>query len=247
MRLLKYTPDGGLGLTENLINDEKVPPYAILSHTWHDGHEVTFDDLSTGNGKDKAGYNKILFCARQARRDGLDYCWVDTCCINKSSSAELSEALNSMFRWYQNAQKCYVYLSDVSSYVTDGGESSRRWKPAFRQSRWFTRGWTLQELIAPKSVDFFSKEEELLGSKDTLDLLLHEITKIPVKVLQGEASSNYSVTERFSWAAKRHTTRAEDESYCLLGIFGIYLPVIYGEGRLSAMKRLLNEVEGPPM
>ncbi|KAF1964673.1 hypothetical protein BU23DRAFT_585460 [Bimuria novae-zelandiae CBS 107.79] len=199
MRLLKYTPDGSPGLTENLISDD-VPPYAILSHTWQDGHEVTFDDLLAGNGKDKAGYKKILFCARQAQRDGLDYCWVATCCIDKSSSAELSEALNSMFRW---------------------------------QSRWFTRGWTLQELITPKLVGFFSKEEELLASKDILDLLLHEITGIPVK--------------RFSWAAKHHTLRAEDESYCLIGIFGIYLPVIYGEGRLSAMKRLLNEVEGPPM
>lgn len=247
MRLLRYTPDGGLGLTETFISDEEVPPYAILSHTWQDGHEVTFDDLLTGNGKEKAGYNKILFCARQAQRDGLDYCWADTCCIDKSSSAELSEALNSMFRWYQNAQRCYVYLSDVLRDMTDTSESFRRWKPAFRQSRWFTRGWTLQELIAPRSVEFFSKEEELLGSKATLELLLHEITGIPVKVLQGEALPNYSVTERFSWAAKRHTTRAEDESYCLLGIFGIYLPVIYGEGRLSAMKRLLNEVEGPPM
>jgi hypothetical protein len=152
-----------------------------------------------------------------------------------------------MFRWYQNAQKCYVYLSDVSNHITDGGELHRTWKPAFRQSRWFTRGWTLQELIAPKVVEFFSKEEELLGSKDNLDLLLYEITGIPVKVLRGDALSNYSVTERFSWAAKRYTTRLEDESYCLLGIFGIHLPVIYGEGRLSAMKRLLNEVEGPPM
>ena len=247
MRLLKYTPDGGLELTRDLISDEEIPPYAILSHTWQNGNEVIFDDLLTGNGKDKAGYNKILFCAQQAQRDGLEYYWVDTCCIDKSSSAELSEALNSMFRWYQNAQKCYVYLSDVSRQVTDCGDSSRRWKPDFRKSRWFTRGWTLQELIAPKVVEFFSKEEELLGSKETLDLLLHEITGIPVKVLEGEALSNHSVTERFSWAAKRHTTRAEDESYCLFGIFGIHLPVVYGEGRLSAMKRLLNEVEGPPM
>ncbi|KAF1963968.1 HET-domain-containing protein [Bimuria novae-zelandiae CBS 107.79] len=248
MRLLQYTPDGSLSLTEDFTSDEKVPRYAILSHRWQDGHEVTFDDLMTGNEKDKAGYDKILFCARQAQRDGLDYCWVDTCCIDKSSSAELSEAINSMFRWYQKAQKCYVYLSDVSNFTADGdGELSWRWKPAFKQSQWFTRGWTLQELIAPKSVEFLSKEGDLLGSKETLKLLLHEITGIPVKALQGQPLSDHSVTERFSWAANRHTTRPEDESYCLFGIFGIHLPVIYGEGRLSAMKRLLNEIEGPPM
>ncbi|KAF1972363.1 HET-domain-containing protein, partial [Bimuria novae-zelandiae CBS 107.79] len=222
---------------------ENVPPYAILSHTWQEGQEVTYDDLITGNGTDKAGYNKILFCARQAQRDGLDYCWVDTCCIDKSSSAELSEAINSMFRWYQKAQKCYVYLLDVSNYTTDGdGKLSRKWEPAFRQSRWFTRGWTLQELIAPKTVEFFSREEELLGSKETLAQLLHKITGIPVKVLQGESLSDCSVTERFSWAAKRQTTRAEDESYCLLGIFDIQMPLLYGEGRQKAMKRLQKEI-----
>jgi ankyrin repeat domain-containing protein 50 len=245
---LKYTNDGDLRLTEHFISDESVPPYAILSHTWQEGQEVTYDNWMTGNGTDKTGYNKILFCARQAQREGLDYCWVDTCCIDKSSSAELSEAINSMFRWYQKAQKCYVYLSDVPSYISnEDGELSRRWKPNFRQSRWFTRGWTLQELISPKSVEFFSEEGELLGRKESLAHLLHEITGIPVNVLLGESLSDYSVTERFSWAAKRQTTRAEDEAYCLLGIFGIHLPVIYGEGRLSAMKRLLNEIEGPAM
>jgi len=248
MRLLKYMSNGELSLTEYLISDEKVPPYAILSHTWQEGQEVTMEDLISNSGKDKTGYNKIQFCAQQAQRDGLHYCWVDTCCIDKSSSAELSEAINSMFRWYQNSQRCYVYLSDVSIGASDGGvELHPRWRPAFEKSRWFTRGWTLQELIAPKSVNFFSEEGEWLGDKKTLGRILHEITGIPIQVLQGQSLLDFSTTERFSWAAKRQTTRAEDESYCLLGIFGIHLPLIYGEGRLSAMKRLLNEVEGPAM
>lgn len=225
------------------MSDECVPPYAILSHTWQERQEVTLDDLVNGTGTEKAGYNKILFCARQAQRDGLDYCWVDTCCIDKSSSAELSEAINSMFRWYQNAQKCYAYLPDVSNYKADGGEeSSRSWEPAFWQSRWFTRGWTLQELIAPKTVEFFSKEEEVLGSRKTLAQLLHEITGISLGVLQGASPSDCSVAERFSWAAGRRTTRAEDESYCLLGLFDIQMPLLYGEGRQKAMRRLQKEI-----
>lgn len=244
MRLLEYTSKDSVRLTEQFVNDEKTPPYAILSHTWLEGQEVTFDDLINGNGTDKTGYNKIMFCARQAHRDGLDYCWVDTCCINKSSSAELSEAINSMFRWYQKAQRCYAYLSDVPNSTPNGDvEGFQSWELYFRQSRWFTRGWTLQELIAPRTVEFFSKEEEFLGSKETLAQLLHEITHIPIEVLQGKSSLGYSVTERFSWAAKRQTTRAEDESYCLLGIFDIQMPLLYGEGRQKAVKRLKREIK----
>ena len=129
MRLLEYTRDGSVRLTEPFINDDRVPPYAILSHTWSEGQEITFNEFLNGNGTDKTGYSKILFCARQAHRNGLDYCWVDTYCINKSSSAELSEAINSMFRWYQKAQKCYVYLSDVSKGISTGeGEISQGWE-----------------------------------------------------------------------------------------------------------------------
>src|SRR5204863_8204286 len=131
------------------------PPYAILSHTWQGEDEITFNDLTKNdakdNAKDKAGYKKINFCAQQAERDGLRYFWVDTCCIDKSNSSELSEAINSMFRWYQNAAKCYVYLSDV--LITQRRASNEFFElsleSAFRASRWFTRGWTLQELLAP--------------------------------------------------------------------------------------------------
>jgi Cdc6-like AAA superfamily ATPase len=243
MRLLHYTDDRELGWTD-LIADDKLPPYAILSHTWG-GQEVTFDDLQSHKGKDKAGFKKIQFCAQQAERDSLHYFWVDTCCIDKSSSAELSEAINSMFRWYHNAERCYVYLADVSSSSSDGdGEETRRWKPAFRKSRWFTRGWTLQELIAPTSVEFFSKEEERLGDKKSLEQTIHEITGIPLKALRGSPPSEFSKDDRFSWAASRQTTRKEDEAYCLLGIFDLQIPLLYGEGREKATKRLQKEVWG---
>jgi hypothetical protein len=247
MRLLKLEDNGDFSLTEYWGND--VPKYAILSHTWGpNGEEFTFQDLKGSTGKSKPGYDKIRFCGKRAAKDNIHYFWVDSCCIDKSSSAELSEAINSMFRWYQAAERCYVYLSDVSINTSDRHcESSRRWKLDFKMSRWFTRGWTLQELLAPALVEFFSKEEERLGDKQSLGQTLHEITRIPIKILQGEPLSDCSVTERFSWAANRQTTRAEDEAYCLLGIFGVHFPLIYGEGRFSAMKRLLNEVEGPAM
>jgi hypothetical protein len=153
MRLLYTTNDGKLGWTKDIILSEEIPPYAILSHTWGK-QEVVFDDLKDINNVEginaqgKEGYRKIQFCAKQAKLDGLDHFWVDTCCIDKANNTELSEAINSMFRWYQNAKKCYVYLSDVEYDTLDAdGESFPRWKPAFRKSKWFTRGWTLQELL----------------------------------------------------------------------------------------------------
>ncbi|KAF2790565.1 HET-domain-containing protein [Melanomma pulvis-pyrius CBS 109.77] len=245
MRLLYYTTDRELRWTEDLICDDQFPPYAILSHTWQEGQEVTFDDLINNNGKGKAGFDKIQFCAQQAERDGLRYFWVDTCCINKSSSTELSEAINSMFRWYQNAQRCYVYLPDVSDDGCNGeGDASRRWKPAFKKSRWFTRGWTLQELVSPKQVEFFSREGQRLGDKQSLEQTLHEITGIPIEALRGSPLSNFSEDERFSWAATRQTTRKEDMAYCLLGIFDIQMPLLYGEGQQKAMRRLRKEIQG---
>ncbi|KAI5366970.1 hypothetical protein J4E82_010917, partial [Alternaria postmessia] len=247
MRLLYTTGEGRLEWTDDLIGD-KIPSYAILSHTWG-GQEATFKDLrhyssmEEVDAKVKEGYQKIFFCAQQAKRDGLDYFWVDTCCIDKTNSQELQEAINSMFRWYQNAKKCYVYLPDVECNTPDAdSESSRRWKPAFRKSKWFTRGWTLQELLAPASVAFYSKEGDLLGDKQSLRDTIHEITGIPIEALSGKEVSNFSVAERFSWAHNRQTTRPEDGAYCLLGIFGIHLPLIYSEGKENALKRLEKEI-----
>jgi hypothetical protein len=242
MRLLRLGDDGEFSLDEFFGNN--IPPYAVLSHTWGaDDEEVTFKDLIVGTGKNKVGYKKIRFCGKQAVEDGLQFCWVDTCCIDKSSSAELTEAINSMFRWYQEAARCYVYLSDVPvSGSIEGDECSQEWIKAFKKSRWFTRGWTLQELIAPKSVEFFS-EEQRLGDKQSLEQTLHEITGIAIQALRGGPMSYFTVDERMSWASKRQTKREEDAVYCLLGIFDIYMPLIYGEGRQKALSRLLKEIK----
>jgi hypothetical protein len=242
MRLLQLENSGDFSLTEDYT--EHVPPYAILSHTWgKDIEEVTFDDFRAGSYTGKAGYRKIQFCGEQAARDGLQYFWVDSCCINKSNHAELSEAINSMFSWYQNTAKCYVYLSDVSTQSDTNGSFSRpSWKSEFRHSRWFTRAWTLQELIAPPSVEFFSREDERLGDKRSLELSLHEITGIPVEALRGNSLTQFSVEERMLWAAERTAKRKEDEAYCLLGIFNLHMPLIYGEGRENAFIRLEEEI-----
>jgi hypothetical protein len=145
-----------------------------------------------------------------------------------------------MFRWYQRAAKCYVFLSDVQvpNEVVDTQSYRITWEDAFRRSRWFTRGWTLQELLAPASVGFFSKEGKQLGSKISLEQEIHEVTKIPIGALRGQRLSEFSVDERMSWAATRRTTIGEDKAYCLLGIFGIFMPLIYGEGEDHALQRL---------
>jgi hypothetical protein len=194
-----------------------------------------------------AGYRKIQFCGEQARLDGLPYFWVDTCCIDKSSSAELQEAINSMFRWYQNAAKCYVYLSDVSTRKRKASDRSSEytWESAFLGSRWFTRGWTLQELLAPRSVEFFSQEGKRLGDKRTLERQVRERTGITVSALQGTPLSQFGVDERLSWAENRQTTCEEDKAYSLLGIFNVYMPLIYGEGRDNALARLQEEIDKP--
>ena len=240
MRLLTLSVCGNLSLTDDLV--DKIPPYAILSHTWGADHdEVTFNDLENELGKSKAGYTKIQFCGEQARKDKIDYFWVDTCCINKANHAELSEAITSMFRWYRNAVKCYVYLQDVSARKCDNNGQTQ-WELAFRKSRWFTRGWTLQELLAPMSVEFFSREEEVLGDKKILDQQIHEITGIPISALHGASISDFPVAERLQWAARRETKRKEDKAYCLLGIFNVFMPLIYGEEE-NAFNRLKEEIE----
>jgi hypothetical protein len=241
MRLLEYNNDSQFSLATFFGDD--IPCYAILSHRWG-AEEVTLADLMDGTGKTKAGYDKIRFCGEQARRDGLQYFWVDTCCIDKSNSTELAEAINSMFRWYKDATKCYAYLSDVPRPRFDTDDKSNEpWESTFRKSKWFTRGWTLQELIAPASVGFFSKEAVLLGNKVSLERHICEITGIPVKALRGSPLSDFSVTERMSWAASRETTCKEDMAYSLLGIFDVNMPLIYGEGRERALKRLREEID----
>ena len=242
MRLLQVDENGEFSLADDLVGS--LPPYAILSHTWAEDHEeVNFRDLMPGTRKTKWGYKKLRFCAERAARDGLLHFWVDTCCIDKSNNTELSEAINSMFRWYRDATKCYVYLSDVITNNLDHVNASpRSWEPAFPRSRWFTRGWTLQELLAPSSVEFFCSNKERLGDKRSLERLLQEITGIACAALQGTPLSEFSVNEHMSWAETRQTKREEDRAYSLLGIFGVHIPLIYGEGSASAFKRLQEEI-----
>ena len=246
MRLLEITSDGALRLTKDLIDN--IPAYAILSHTWalNDEEEVTFEDLNARSGKNKPGYKKLVFCQRQAAHDGLRFFWVDTCCINKRSDPELSEAINSMFRWYKKAVHCYVYLSDVvgtSPRKENTLEGTKGWESAFRNSRWFTRGWTLQELIAPRTVKFYNADGELLGDKFSLVSIIRDITGIAEEALQGHSLSTFSVEDKLSWTAQRSTRRAEDAVYSLLGLFEISMPLVYGEGRENAYRRLRREID----
>jgi Heterokaryon incompatibility protein (HET) len=241
MRLLKVNKDGSFSLVSFL--EEKAPSFAILSHTWSTeaDDEVKLQDIKDGTCANKTGFQKLLFCSKQAKHDGLQYFWVDTCCIDQTNHVELSEAINTMFRWYQKAAKCYVYLSDVSLYAQEG-KIHPGWESALHNSRWFTRGWTLQELLAPKIVEFFSRDGIQLGDKHSLERQITEITRIPLDALRGDRPSKFSVEERFLWAKERQTTKEEDKAYCLLGIFGIFLPLIYGEGQSNAMRRLRKEI-----
>ncbi|KAH7380133.1 hypothetical protein BKA66DRAFT_571209 [Pyrenochaeta sp. MPI-SDFR-AT-0127] len=245
MRLLQIQQDGSLILTKDLIGDGERPAYAILSHTWTEGEEVSFDEFVNNTGHDKAGYNKIRFCAQQALRDGLRYFWVDTCCINKANTVELQDAINSMFRWYQDADRCYVLLSGVKAPEADTGNTTcaLSWKRGFRNSKWFTRGWTLQELLAPRSVLFFSQEGKYLGKRYDLRQEIHEITSIPISALASAPLDSFSINDRLSWANRRYTTRAEDKAYSLLGIFGVFMFLNYGEGQDNAFKRLRKAIE----
>ncbi|KAK4656869.1 HNWD NOD-like receptor pc16 [Podospora pseudocomata] len=240
MRLLERNDTGDFSLTDD-IPDDQVPPYAILSHTWGD-EEVIFKDIKDGICKNKRGYSKIQFCGDQAGRDGLKFFWVDTCCIDKSDSTEVQRALNSMFQWYRNAAKCYVYLTDVSTCQQDTDGNPGWWELTFRKSKWFTRGWTLQELIAPAIVEFFSKEGERLGDKKSLEQQIHDVTEIPLEALPGNTLSDFSIEERLSWVGKRNTTQKEDKAYSLFGIFDVTMPLLYGEGEDKAFGRLREEI-----
>ncbi|EIW61117.1 uncharacterized protein TRAVEDRAFT_87287, partial [Trametes versicolor FP-101664 SS1] len=180
---------------------------------------------------------KIKDACRVARNAGYQLIWIDSGCIDKSSSAELAEAINSMFELYRLADVCYVYLADVPD-----GDDPRGVDSQFQQSRWHARGWTLQELIAPKNVVFLTQNWAFLGTKAGLASILEQVTRVDVDILVGRAPvHSASVARRMSWAATRETTRVEDEAYSLLGIFDVHLSPIYGEGR-NAFLRLQEEI-----
>lgn len=218
--------------------------YAALSHVWGPS-EQSFHDIqdihrrypsSTDDPRSHICEKIRNFCI-YAQAAGYEWVWVDTCCIDKSSSAELSEAINSMYAWYADADVCYAFLEDVPDDEDPDAPGS-----AFRQSVWFTRGWTLQELIAPQDVVFLSRNWRPLCSKCASPGLLQEVTGIDIDVLLSLAPlPSISAAKRLSWASRRETTRVEDEAYSLMGIFGVHIPIMYGEGR-RAFRRLQEEI-----
>ena len=231
--------------------DDEVTKYAILSHRWI-GQEVDYDEIvelakmdeeTRVEIRQREGYRKILDSCKQAEKDGYKWLWVDTCCIDKQSSAELSEAINSMYRWYENAQVCYAYLHDVLDSPFPVAHDSERYATAKSDwPEWFSRGWTLQEMIAPSNVQFFNKNWQHIGDKRTLARTLELITGVPEHVLtDGLYGNQPCVAQIMSWAADRTTTRVEDRAYSLMGLLGVNMPMLYGEGK-KAFHRLQLEL-----
>ncbi|KAI0485433.1 HET-domain-containing protein [Xylaria cf. heliscus] len=241
MRLLRTNPHatGRLTLVERTPKQMIGLRYAILSHVWEED-EILFEDIIYGsvqNGRETSR-KKVYNACERAARDGHQYIWIDTCCIDKRSSAELSEAINSMFAWYRDAVACYAYLNDAPDDLSTEEGSAK-----FSRSKWFRRGWTLQELLAPKDVEFFSGNWTPIGEKKTLSNLLAKITGIDREILLGEMPlSSASIARRMSWAAKREVTRPEDIAYSLMGVFSVNMPMLYGEGAERAFLRLQEEI-----
>ncbi|KAF2822497.1 HET-domain-containing protein [Ophiobolus disseminans] len=215
----------------NFLADD-VPPYAILSHTWGT-EEVTFQEFVAQPAGHKAGHEKIKsFCKLCAQRS-IDWAWVDSCCINKENNVELSEAINSMFQWYQRSSLCIAYLSDLQG----GMEQS------ISNSAWFTRGWTLQELLAPSIVEFYCHGWSKIGDKISLQKTITKATGIDASYIHAAKNIGLAcVAQRMSWASRRRTTREEDAAYCLLGLFRVNMPLLYGEGGTRAFLRLQEEI-----
>ncbi|KAK8035488.1 hypothetical protein PG993_010483 [Apiospora rasikravindrae] len=220
------------------------PPYAILSHRWTED-EVLFEDVGKplSEWQGKAGASKVLQGSVTALSLGHRYLWIDSCCIDKKSSAELTEAINSMYMWYRDAEICLAFLSDVQS------------SNALLNSIWFTRGWTLQELVAPCSLRFYSATWTDLGSRESWARKISQTTSISIELLLQQQRQkgarpdstrqlldSYSTHKKMGWAAKRVTTRPEDLAYSMIGIFGVSMPLIYGEGRAKAFRRLQEEI-----
>ncbi|KAG8528991.1 uncharacterized protein KY384_006680 [Bacidia gigantensis] len=216
-----------------------IPAYGILSHRWEEG-EITFKDVSKSRNLDAPGWEKLHYACKFAKeRFRREWLWMDTCCIDKKSSAELSEAVNSMYMWYAQAEECYAYLNDVPFHDRVQAPES-----AFRKSAWFTRAWTLQELLAPSKVYFIAQDwGAILGMKVEMSDYLFEITGIDRECLAGSIlPARYSIAQRMSWASRRQCTREEDTAYSIIGLFGVAMPLIYGEGEAKAFRRLQLEL-----
>ena len=240
--------------------DSDIPKYAILSHRWED-NEVLYKEFKKGKAYEGPGLKKIQESCALAAKEGYDWIWIDTCCIDKRSSAELSEAINSMYEWYKKSAVCYVYLSDVCYSPSDvsilkdihkrslnvGSRSFstfHEWNPLkqeFCNSSWFGRGWTLQELLAPARCIFFDRHWTFIGDFFQLEADIAEAAGIPRQYL-GEEHRYASIAQKMSWASCRKTSRGEDLAYCLLGLFDINMPLLYGEGADKAFYRLQSEI-----
>lgn len=242
--------------------DSNIEPYAILSHRWGDS-EVTLREFNKQRDTFRSftlfqahykklqdqhtGLWKIIRCCQLAAEHGFTWVWIDTCCIDKSSSAELSEAINSMYRWYNEAGECYAYLSDIASEVTKDSAGGRAVQH-LTESKWFTRGWTLQELLAPKKMFFYDQSWNYVGTREDLSHDISLATGIDVEYLQffethEEHFTHASVAKRMSWVSVRQTSRIEDMAYCMLGIFDVTMPLLYGEGKKAFMRLQLEIIK----
>lgn len=238
----------------------RVPPYAILSHTWG-SEEVSLQEWQAGTKTDCEGYHKVLGTCERAVLDGLDYVWVDTCCIDKTNHVELSEAINSMFKWYQDAEVCYVLLSDLEVHLhpveqsedetedsNDTHSMSDNETKEFQRSRYFTRGWTLQEMLAARTVLFFAADGTHLGDLRRLAEIVSDATGIDVALLSGVKSlDDFTIPQKISWASNRKTTKVEDRTYSLLGLLNVSLDLRYGDGEqefIRLQKEVLKQAHG---
>ncbi|CAI4218961.1 unnamed protein product [Parascedosporium putredinis] len=227
-----------VGALRDVVPEYAVPTFAILSHTWEE-EEVVFEDMQGDQSlaRSKAGWAKIIKSCELARSEGYDWIWIDTCCIDKTSSAELSEAINSMFRWYQISAVCYAYLSDAT-----GSQPIRTVDDGLALSpRWYSRGWTLQELIAPPQVKFYNKRWDFVGTREQHRVCISTEYGVDEYALSGGDISRISIARRMAWMSRRETTRIEDMAYCMLGIFSVNMPLLYGEGS-NAFIRLQEEI-----
>ncbi len=235
-------------------SSRKVPPYAILSHVWckDDDHEIIYQDmmavrthkrrdvrgfealdLTDDAGDVRASHSKIMGHLANAVRCKIEWVWIDSCCINKHNHSELSSAINSMFTWYQNAARCFVYLADVTKSVLPSRS---------QQIEWFTRGWTLQELLAAgwETTAFFNRDWRLLGSKRDLMTEICQRSRIAPEHLEDYTLACAAV--KLSWAADRQTSFEEDRVYSLLGLFdNMEMDTRYGSGREQRVWREFQE------
>lgn len=220
----------------------EIPDYVILSHRW-ESEEITYGNILQNPISDEdsptrqlGGFSKVKGTCKLASEDGYSWVWIDSCCIDKESSADVDKAINSMWAYYAKSNICYVYMADIPD--TQAG-----WSKSFRNSAWFTRGWTLQELIAPVYIEFYAADWSLIGTKFERFEEIAEITTVDRDLLaQNKSIDGYTTAERFSWAAHRQVTQEEDEAYSLLGLFHIHMPMLYGEGRSRAFARLQEAI-----